>query len=596
MDAAGGVCGMSDQGSQDHGLSVVRWQVMWNRLVALVEEQAQAIMRTAFCTIVRESGDLSAAVFDAEGRVLAQSQTGTPGFLHTLAGVVGHTVDAWPTAAMKPGDAYVTNDPWMCCGHLHDFAVVTPVFKGGRVIAFIASAAHVLDVGGRGLGPDGRSLFEEGLLVPPLPLLSEGRPSDILRAIIRANVRAPDQVIGDIMSLASSNAIAGAKLLRILDESEEDDLQAIGKMIIDQSAAAMRKAVAEIPDGAYDFAIRIDGYDDPVDLVARLTVDGETMNVDFTGTSPASSSGINVVMAYTQAYAWYGLKCILAPDVPMNHGSISNIAITAPANCILNAMPPAPVSARHIIGHMLPDVMFGCLAQVIPTRCPAESGAALWGPQFRGGPGTAGRSTGEDAGRSFEAITVHSGGMGARPGQDGLSVTAFPTNLRTVPVEMIEATTPLVIWRREYRTDSGGAGEFRGGLGQTVEFGHVDGEPFEFSAMFDRVDHPARGRDGGRNGAPGSVSLASGQRLKAKGVQNVAAGERLIFDTPGGSGLGVPELRDPEKVRRDVRHGFVSKEAAGDVYRVRDLGTFEPSSVPGKTEPLAAMPSFDGEM
>lgn len=559
---------MNDRSPQTRdGLAVVRWQVMWNRLIALVEEQAQAIMRTAFCTIVRESGDLSAAVFDPEGRILAQSQTGTPGFLHTLAGVVGHVTDVHPVAGMRPGDAFVTNDPWKCCGHLHDFAVVTPVFRNDAVVAFIASSAHVLDVGGRGLGPDGRSVFEEGLLVPPLPLLRAGEPSVMLRAIIEANVRAPGQVLGDIMSLASSNMLAAARLVRMLDEHGEDDLRALGAVIVEQSDGAMRRAVAALPDGTYDYATRIDGYDSPVELVARLTVAGETMTVDFAGTSGASRSGINVVMAYTKAYAWYGLKCILAPDVPMNFGAMSNISITAPENCILNALPPAPVSARHIIGHMLPDVMFGCLAQVLPQQCPAESGAALWGPQFRGGRGAAGNAAGGEGGRPFEAITVHSGGMGARPGQDGLSVTAFPTNLRTVPMEMIEATTPLVVWRREYRIDSGGAGRFRGGLGQTVEFSHVDGEPFEFSAMFDRVDHPARGRDGGGDGAPGSVHLASGTRLRAKGVQLVPAGERLVFNTPGGSGLGAPELRDPAKVRADVRHGFVSSEVAARVYR-----------------------------
>lgn len=551
----------SDSSTGSNGLSVIRTQVMWNRLIALVEEQAQAIMRTAFCTIVRESGDLSAGVFDRDGRILAQSQTGTPGFLHTLAGVVGHVIDAHPIAGMREGDTFVTNDPWKCCGHLHDFAVVTPVFRNGEVVAFIASAAHVLDVGGRGLGPDGRSLYEEGLLVPPMPLASAGEPNRTLRAIIEANVRAPVQVMGDIMSLASSNARAGTRLLRMLDDYGEADVTGLGAAIIEQSAAAMRRAVAAVPDGTYDYATRIDGYDQPVDLVARITVDGSEMQVDFSGTSAASGSGINVVMGYTRAYAWYGLKCILGPSVPMNFGSLSNIAISAPENCILNALPPAPVSARHIIGHMLPDVMFGCLARVMPDRCPAESGAALWGPQFRSVPGA--RANGM---RPFEAITVHSGGMGARPGQDGLSVTAFPTNLRTVPMEMIEATTPLVIWRREYRTDSGGAGQFRGGLGQTVELAHVDGEPFEFSAMFDRVAHPARGRDGGGEGAPGSVHLGSGKPLRAKGVQVVPAGERLVFNTPGGSGLGAPELRDPARIRSDVRLGLVSRDRAEALY------------------------------
>ncbi len=552
-------------GTTDGGLDLVRRQVMWNRLLALVEEQAQAVMRTAFCTIVRESGDLSAGIFDPDGRLLAQAQTGTPGFIHTLAGVVSEILKDFPAGDMTEGDAFVTNDPWLNCGHLHDFSVVTPVFREGRVVAFVAAAAHVVDAGGRGLGPDGRQIYEEGLTVPPLPLFEAGRTNRTLLRILRMNVRAPEQVVGDILSLAATNEKASDRLIAMMDEYGLADLADLADMIIEQSAVAMREAVAAVPDGRYAYTMTIDGYDRPVDLAATMTVTGGEMTVDFDGTSSASPFGINVVLNYSRAYAWFGIKCILAPDVPTNAGSLSNILIDAPENSILNVQRPFPVSARHIVGHMLPDVMFGCLSQALPDACPAESGAALWGPQFRGGPAVV-----EDAnaGRPFEAITVHSGGTGGRPGKDGLSVTAFPTNLRTVPVEMIEATTPLVVWQREYRPDSGGAGTWRGGLGQRVEFGHADGAAFSFAAMFDRGDHPARGRDGGRDGVAGRVALKSGAMLRPKGVQRVPAGDRLVFELPGGGGLGDPAGREPGRLAADRRAGFVSEEAAARDYGI----------------------------
>jgi N-methylhydantoinase B/oxoprolinase/acetone carboxylase alpha subunit len=535
-------------------LDPITAQLAWNRLLAIVEEQAQSIMQTAFCTIVRESGDLSAGLFDLEGRMIAQAATGTPGFIHTLAGVVSHIVSRHPIGAMRPGDAFITNDPWLNCGHLHDVTVARPVFAGERPIAFAAAAAHVVDIGGRGLGPDARSIHEEGLLLPPVPLARGGVIDEDVLALIRANVREPGQVVGDIVSLAASTERAAARLLESLAELGLDAVAPIAAHIVARSRAALEAAIARLPHGTRRYAMRIDGYDRPLDLVAAMTVGEGGMEVDFAGSSAASGFGINVVLAYAQAYAWFAIKCALAPEVPTNAGSLAPIRITAPLGSVLNAERPAPVSARHIVGHMLPDVMFGCLDQFLSGGCQAESGAALWGPQFRGSAG------------GFETITVHSGGAGGRPGQDGLSATAFPTNLRTVPVEIIEAGSPLVVWRRELRPDSGGAGEFRGGFGQTVEIGHRRGDAFIVSAMFDRVENAARGRKGGHDGAPGRVALASGAALMPKGVQAVPAGDRVRLDLPGGGGLGDPRLRERAKVAADLRAGLVSPRAARELY------------------------------
>lgn len=542
-------------------LSPIRLQVLWRRLLAIVEEQAQTIMRSAFCTIVRESGDLSVVLYDARGRMVAQAQTGTPGFINTMADFAGHVLAAVPPSGMQPGDAYVTNDPWLACGHLHDFAVLSPIFHAGSLVGYIGSAAHVVDIGGRGLGPDGRQIYEEGLHVPILPLYSAGRLNSTLAAMLRTNVREPAQVEGDILSLAASNEAGIRALSAIMSEYALDRLDAVADYIIDTSRRAMLAAIGKLPAGTYRYAMTIDGYDTPVTLAASLSIGPNGMDVDFSGTSAVTAHGINVPLNYSRAYAWFGLKCAVAPEVPTNAGSIEPVRITAPENTIVHALHPWPVSARHVVGHMLPDVMLGCLDQAMPGGCQAESGAALWGPQFRGGAEVRSMlGLGPDpAARAFTALTVHSGGCGGRPGKDGLSVTAFPTNLRTVPIEIIESSIPLLVWRRESRPDSGGAGQYRGGVGQVVEIGGAGGAPFLVNAMFDRVDHPAHGRNGGGDGMPGTVSLVSGKRLRAKGQQLIPPGDRLRLETPGGGGLGDPRRRDPAAAVADRKSGLVTE-------------------------------------
>jgi len=545
-------------------LSPIRLQVLWHRLLAIVEEQAQTIMRAAFCTIVRESGDLSVVLYDRRGRMLAQAQTGTPGFISTMADFAGHVLAEVPASAMAPGDAYVTNDPWLACGHLNDVAVLSPLFLDDRLVGFVASAAHVVDIGGRGLGPDAGQIYEEGLAIPIVPLFRGGQLNETLVSILRLNVREPAQVEGDILALAASNESGARAVAAIMREYGLADLEAVSHYIVETSRQGMLAEIGRLAPGTYDFSMTIDGYDAPVELAARMAIDARGIHVDFAGTSPVTTHGINVPLNYSRAYAWFGIKCVVAPEVPVNAGSLAPVDFEAPENCIINACRPWPVAARHVVGHMLPDLMIGCLNQAVPGGCQAESGAALWGPQFRGGPEVrAMTGLGPDATpRRFTALTVHSGGCGGRPGKDGLSATAFPTNLHTVPVEVIETGVPLIVWRREYRPDSAGAGEFRGGFGQIVEIGATDGAPFIVSAMFDRVDHPARGRNGGGDGAPGVVRLASGRKLRAKGQQIVPPGDRLRLETPGGGGLGDPRRRDPAKIAADIESGLITGERA----------------------------------
>ncbi|WP_454827496.1 hydantoinase B/oxoprolinase family protein [Paraburkholderia xenovorans] len=554
-------------------LDPIRLQVVWNRLIAVVEEQARLLMRTAFSPTVREAGDLSAGVFDARARLVAQAVTGTPGHVNSMAAAVGHFLQVFPLATMRPGDHFITNDPWLASGHLHDVTVVSPVFRGERVIGFFACTCHQVDIGGIGQGPDGRSVFEEGLCIPRLPLARAGVINSDLIEIIRANVRTPDEVEGDILSYVSANEASGARLVAMLDEFGESDMVRVSDAIIECSRAAMQQAIAKLPEGRYPYAMRIDGFDTPIDLVATLDVRGGRVGVDFAGTSPASHRGINVVLNYTRAYAAFGVRAAVAAEVPNNAGSLEPLDISAPEGSILNVQRPWPVCARHIIGQFLPDVVFGALAGVLPDRVPAEGASCVWGAQLRGG-AAAWMAAGEalpDAGaqdqpRAFETLFFNSGGSGARAGDDGMSGTAFPSGVRAIACEIVESLYPVVIWRKELRPDSGGPGRWRGGLGQRLEIASVDGAPFQFFGMYDRIVHAARGRDGGGAGAPGAVTLDDGTPMAAMGLQTVPRGRRLCLDLPGGAGIGAAHEREREDVARDVRLGYVSEFIAAHAY------------------------------
>jgi len=548
---------------------MIHQQIMWDRLIAVVEEQAQTLIRIGFSTSTREAGDVSAGVFDTAGRMLAQAITGTPGHVNSMARAVVHFLAAFPAITMQPGDIFITNDPWKGTGHLHDFTVVTPVFRGDRLVALFASTCHVIDIGGRGMGPDARQIFEEGLYVPIMRFASASGVNETLIEIVKANVREPVQVVGDIYSLAGCNDVGSRQLLAMMDEFGIDSLDRLGEHILERSRSATLEAIRKLPKGTFRNAMRIDGYDKPLDLVAAMTIGDDGIDVDFFGTSPPSSFGINVPFCYTEAYASFGVKCIIAPKVPNNEGSLALLRMHAPENCILNALHPFPVATRHVIGQMLPDLVMGCLNQALDDQVPAEGTSCLWNLFAFGGSSQIDADSAEMMkARVFNVMSFHSGGTGARPGKDGLSATAFPSGVRNVPVEVTEAMSPLLIRRKEYRIDSGGAGRYRGGLGQVMEVVTLDDAAFAISANYDRVVYPPRGRNGGKVGKPGVLSLGSGAMLKSKGQQTIPKTEAVIIEMPGGGGLGDPFERDPMKVAEDVDLGLVSRQAAERDYGV----------------------------
>jgi len=535
-------------------------EVIWNRLISVVNEQAAALIHSSFTTVVREAGDLSAGVFDRNGNMVAQSVTGTPGHINTMASCVkNYVVPNYPIDSLQAGDTLITNDPWEASGHLFDLTIVSPVYYQGRGVAWFASTCHAVDIGGLTMGGDATELYEEGLAIPLMKLFEAGQPNQILFDIIRANVRVPDQVIGDIYAQQVGNNVGAKKLIELLDEVGLPDIEAVAQIILDRTETAVRNAVRNVPDGVYTSQVAIDGFDAPVTIACAVTVAGDELTVDYAGTSPQVNRGINVVMNYTHAYTTYTLMAALAPGIPNNEGAFRPIHVTAPAGSILNCRRPAPVSARHLIGHFVSQPILTALATVVSEQVIANGSAGLWNTMLNG----------ERADETpFAYIYFSAGGMGAGHNRDGLSATAFPSGIMGVPVEAIETAAPVLMHRRELRQDSGGAGEFRGGLGQEMALEVLTGRPATHSCMYDRTTYPAAGLNGGQAGAVGEVILSNGTHPHPKSRYSLPAGQHVVLKLPGGGGFNPPTLRDPQRVLDDVRQGYVSLERAATDYGV----------------------------
>jgi N-methylhydantoinase B len=546
--------------------STVAYQVMWNRLISVVEEQAQALVRTAFSTSVREAGDLSAGVYDVQGQMLAQAVTGTPGHVNAMADAVAHFIRRIGRDNIHEGDVYITNDPWEGTGHLHDITMVTPSFHKGALVGFFACTAHIVDIGGRGFGADAASVYEEGLYIPIMKFADRGAVDETLTRIIRGNVREPDQLIGDVYALATCNEIGHRRLIDMMREFNLKDLDGIATFILDNSRRATIERIAALPQQSAQGEITMDGFDRPITLKVKVSVMGDRIVSDFTGTSGVDKKGINCPLVYAKAYACYALKVAIAPEIPNNAASLAPFEIEAPENSIVNALHPAPVALRHIVGHFVPDAVFNAFDKIVPGLVPAEGAGCLCNFQVSLRPRT--DAPAPAGARRSEVLTFNSGGSGARPAHDGLNATAFPSGVMTVPIEATEHAGPVIIWRKELRPDSGGAGKKRGGLGQYMEVGAQEGHEFDIQAMFDRVDHPANGRRGGHAGAPTTIVQDDGTPMRGKGKQFVAHGRRVVMAFPGGAGYGDPSERSVELVKRDLARGYISAETAARDYNL----------------------------
>lgn len=545
--------------------SDIELQVMWDRLLAVVEEQGQVLMRTAFSPIVRECGDISAGIFDDNGDMLAQAVTGTPGHINTMAEAVKQMLPFFDKDAMKPGDVYMTNDPWLGTGHLNDIVMFEPIFHNDKLVAFTACTSHVYDLGGLGMGPDGSDVYDEGLYLPPMKLVENGTVNKLIMDIMKANSRSPIANEGDFYALIACCDVAATRLAEMMAEFGMDDLVELGTHILTTSLRATEDAIATVPQGTYENELMVDGYDFEIKLKASMKVTNREIITDLAGSSGHSSLGINVPINYTMAYLVFALRCLVGNNIPNNAGSLSPFKVVAPKDCIMNAQPPAPVAMRHTTGHMVSDLVLGCIHQALPDTAPAEGASCLWDIPIRSAAASArdGQNT-----TAFATEFVHNGGTGARPTLDGLSATAYPSGVYGTQVEIAESTAPIRIRRRELIADSGGAGRYRGGLGQRIELESSEGAQIQLFAGVERTKFPARGREGGAEGSLGRISLRSGPKLAGKGEQPIPGGDCLIWETPGGGGYGSPLERDPSAVARDVLQGLVSPAAAEEVYGV----------------------------
>ena len=540
------------------GLDPITLDIMWGRLIATVNEQAAALTRSSFTSIVRDAGDLSACVFDRSGRMVAQAVTGSPGHINSMATGMKHIIEAFPIDSMDPGDVIITNDPWITVSQLHDITIATPVYHKGRAVALFANCCHALDIGGRGLSADARSIFEEGLHIPIMKLHEAGKPVQTIYKFIESNVRTPEEVIGDIHAQIIANEVGARQLQSFLEEFDLDDIEDVSEAIISRTEGAMRSAIAALPNGSHAFELTIDGFETPIELKANVTIDETGITIDYDGSSPAVDIGINVGFNYTVAYTNYGVKCAIAPDVPNNAGSFLPVTTLAPPGSILNAQHPAPVAGRHLVGHFLPSTIMGALSGILPDKVKAPGADSLWNTHIAG----------YDArdGAYFSYTWFSTGGTGALMGQDGLSATSYPSGVAGVPAEIIEALTPLVVRQRSLRPDSGGAGEFRGGLGQTMEIEVRTERPYLFAGLYERCKHPAPGLYGGKSGAPGTVSTSNGEVVEPKLSRMLPPDTIVRIDIPGGGGFGDPEQRSDEAIGQDIADGYITIDGAKRDY------------------------------
>ncbi|MSP97887.1 MAG: hydantoinase B/oxoprolinase family protein [Betaproteobacteria bacterium] len=534
-------------------------EIMWSRLTSIADEAATTLVRTSFSTVVRESKDLSCALFDTLGCSLSQAAMSMPAFTGTMPLTMKHFLKRHPVEKWLPGDVVITNDPWLGSGHLPDISMALPIFRGENLVGFTFLVAHAPDIGGRTLSATCKEIFEEGLRIPICHLYRAGEACEQVIDFIRNNVRVPDEVLGDLHAMVAAGEVARRRLLEFMVEFKLSDLSALANEIQFRAERAMREQIRALPDGAYRYTLTTDGMDEELTIALTLRVMGDRLELDYSGTSPQQPSGINAPLCYTHSFSVYAVKSVLTPAVPNNEGTFRPILVTAPAGCILNPRFPAATGARSTTGHFVVPAVYGAMAQLVPERVLAECGAPRPIVVLRGS---------RDDGHPFSQTIFCMGSMGARPTQDGISCIAFPTNCWGTPVEVLESsTTAIRVGRKELIPESGGAGRFRGGYGQRYEIESTSDYPLTISVRADRTRNPAKGLAGGLAGACTHIRM-NGKDANPKGITMAKKGDILQVDTPGSGGHGDPLEREPERVCTEVRYGLVTVAGARSLYGV----------------------------
>lgn len=532
--------------------------IMWDRLVSITDEILIALVNTSFSTNVRESYDLSVVLFDPSGSSLAQGTYSVPSFTGTAPETIRHMLEKFPPETLEPGDVIATNDPWMGTGHLFDINVMRPAFKGEKLVGFTMSITHLPDIGGRGFSATAAEVYEEGLRLPICKLSRAGKLNEELLELIRTNVRVPEQTVGDLMANITCNEVGARLLTEFMEEYGIDDLRPLSRAIIDQSEKALREKIREMPDGTYANRIQVEAIEEPITLACRMEIRGDEILFDFSGTSEAVRAGINVPFCYTKAFAAYAVKCLTIPMIPNNEGSVRPIKCVAPEGCILNAVPPSPTGGRHIIGHFVNPLVFGALAAAVPDLIQADSGM-LNLVNFQGR---------RPDGRGVSSIFFASGGFGALKGMDGAAAVPSPSNMTGTPIEVWENLTATTMLKKELLVDSGGPGQYRGGLGQEIVIRNDSSNLCTISTLAGRTEFPPLGMAGGKPGGLRKYWI-NGNEVHPKGRYVLKAGDELRMVEAGGGGYGPPLDRDPRKVLEDVQKGFVSVGKALEEYGMK---------------------------
>ena len=526
--------------------------ILWSRLISIVDEAGTTLQRTSFSTVTRESNDFAVVLMDEQGRSIAQSSISVPSFLGVLPMLTKALLkDYFPIDTWEEGDVVMTNDPWLCAGHKPDIGIVSPIFYLGKVIGFIGTIAHSPDMGGVLWGAGSRDLYEEGLMVPPTKLFSKGEPNQTLFSILESNVRAPLQTIGDIKAQVAANDQGIRSLHKLMQENKLTDLSALSDAVINASEKSMREALRNAKDGTYNYTYDTDGDGEGTGchFEIAITIKGDEILVDYEGTSGAHPLSINAVLNYTFAYTAYPIKCAFSPDVPNNDGAFYPIKVIAPEGCLVNAQKPSPLGARNITGNMLHSVVFGALAKVIPDRIQADCGSACWCVVLNGQ---------HDNGKEFVEYFFLNGGYGARPGMDGEHVLSFPTNVANVPIEVLENDVKVLVTEKSLLKDSGGKGEYRGGLGQRFSFKNIGEKSLNISILTEKTNTVAKGLCKGGDGAMGSIEIIPDRPFPKKGLDKLNPGEELILTLPGGGGYGAESKRSKTLINEDRALNYIS--------------------------------------
>ena len=538
---------MTDTGKFDP----ITLEVLWTRLISTVDEAAAALVRTSFSTVVRESHDFSCVITDATGRSLVQATDSIPSFIGTLPRTIRHFLDEIPAEEMQPGDVIATNDIWQGTGHLPDISVGKPLFFEGKLVGFAGSTAHAPDIGGKIRSPEAREVFEEGFQIPIMKVIRGGEPDEVFFKLLRKNVRAPDEVVGDFWAQVTALELMEERVTALMRQYEIDTLADLAGEIQSRSERAMRAAIRDLPDGTYKSELKTDGLGVPLQLKVALTIDGDEVSADFAGSSPQVDRAINCAYCYTYAMTAYAVKCAAAPNLPNNEGSVAPIKVTAPESSIINPKFPVSGGSRALTGHFVPTLIFGALAKVVPDRITAGTGSPLWSITQSGV---------RPDGRSFASLFFFNGGMGATVGKDGENCMSWPSNISSTPTEVIEQLAPLRIKYRRFRPNSGGPGRQRGGLGQDILLENLSATPTAVSFLAERTREAAPGIAGGEDGATGEVRI-NDERVDAKQQHIVKQGDTILLSTPGGGGYGPVAERDPEAVAADMRKGLTEPDA-----------------------------------